>query len=60
MDASKYRQVMTDLFFHGKEPVFEPEPGKPGKRPPATPKRSKIDELRAFQEAIAARNKPTE
>lgn len=64
MDSGKYREVMTDLFFHGKTPDTEPEPdaktGKVPTRPASTPKRSKLDELRAFNESIAARRNPTE
>lgn len=63
MDASKYRQVMTDLFWHGKEPDLTPEKREPGEKPkPMAPsvKVTKLDELRAFNEAIAAHNKPAE
>ena len=60
MDASKYREVMTGLFFRGEVPESEAEPGKPGERPPVTPARSKLEELRAFNAQIAARANPTE
>lgn len=66
MDSSKYRQVMTDMFFRGIMPEPEPEDGDDGKPKPkrrvrsTVSKQSKLDELRAFNQAIAARAEPTE
>lgn len=61
MDAGKYREVMTGLFWRGETPEMEDRPtGASGKPVPATPKKSKIEELRAFNDAIAARNRPAE
>jgi hypothetical protein len=68
MDSGKYRKIMTDLFFHGEVPPDEPEEKGPRpkkgtktvKRAPRPPKMSKLDELRAFNQAIAARNAPAE
>lgn len=56
MDSSKYREVMTGLFFRGEVPAQEVENSDGSRtRKVQTPPKSKLDELRAFQEQIAAR-----
>lgn len=60
MDVSRYREVMTGLFFHGEVPPEKSEDGKPGGRPPSTPGKSKLDALREFSAQIAAQNQPAE
>jgi hypothetical protein len=65
MDSSKYRQVMTDMFFRGvfPEPESDDEDSDRKKKPKSMPrstKQSKLDELRAFNQAIAARAEPAE
>lgn len=62
MNPHEYRQTMTDLFFRGIVPDAKPETGaaRPKGSPPRSPSRSKIEELRAMHEQIAARRRPTE
>lgn len=60
MDASRYREVMTGLFFHGEVPPERPVDGQSGPRRASPPPKSKIDQLREFTESIAARNQPAE
>jgi hypothetical protein len=60
MDSGRYREVMTGLFFHGEVPPEQSEDGKPGKRAPSVPARSKLDALRELDAEIAARKRSGE
>ena len=63
MDSSRYREVMTGLFFRGEAPDPEPESRSPGDKGPKRsrpPTRSKLEELRGFNAQIATLNKPKE
>jgi hypothetical protein len=68
MDSGKYREIMTNLFFRGEVPPDPPPDSEPSERggskrknrKPTPPRKSKVDELRAFNERIAARRAAAE
>lgn len=70
MDSAKFREVMTDLFFHGKVRELTPQEQREADKKRAEdakasigkggPGQSKIDELRAFQEELRSRGQASE